>query len=103
MFTLSKIYDITFKHLRTGICKECYTFGVHTIPIFKLNVALEEKVSDGYRVYSIFESDAHVFEILIFNSFYFCLRRWVKFIVVTFWSYWNIYSLVIWFLKEWKR
>lgn len=41
-------------------------FGMHSVPIFKLRVALEKKVSHGYRVYSIFEADAHVFDILIF-------------------------------------
>ena len=41
------------------------TFGMHTVSIFKLCLALEKKVSHGYRVYSIFEADAHVFDILI--------------------------------------
>lgn len=40
------------------------TFGLHTVPIFKLRVALEKKVSDGYRVCSIFEADERVFDII---------------------------------------
>lgn len=42
------------------------TIGMHREPVFKLCVALEKKVSHGYSVSSIFEADAHVFDILIF-------------------------------------
>lgn len=57
------------------------TFGRHTILIFNVHVALGKKVSDGDRMSSVFESDAHVFETLILQLLF---LWWVKFIVVMF-------------------
>lgn len=45
------------------------TFGMHAIPIFNLYVALEKKVSDGYRRSSIFLNLMHMFLKLIFTAF----------------------------------
>lgn len=45
------------------------TFGMQTILIVNLSVAFEKKVSDGYRTSITFESDACVFETLIFTAF----------------------------------